>query len=90
MKFCHDCGKELEDDVTKCPECGYMFNDVEADVATMGVLAVVFGAAGGLLGLILGIIGLSTYKKEGNRRNCKGGIALFFVWVVIIIIMALT
>ena len=54
------------------------------ETSTFGVLAIVFGALGGFLGLVFGIIGLSTYKNPSNRRNCGIGIGLWIAWMIIL------
>lgn len=58
--------------------------------STYGILSIVFGALGGWLGLVFGIIGLNTYKRPENRRKCVIGICLWGVWVVLLIIVGLS
>ena len=50
--------------------------------AGLGVCAIVFSALGGWLGLVLSIIGLSTYKNAGNRAMCKVGLGICIGWFV--------
>ena len=51
--------------------------------ATLGVLAIVFGALGGWLGLVLSIVGLCTYQSPEHKNKCKIGLGLFIGWVVL-------
>ncbi|MFA6865997.1 MAG: hypothetical protein WCR54_00600 [Clostridia bacterium] len=92
MKYCNKCGKEIENEAVVCPFCGCQVAEMQVEESsTMGILSIVFGALGGWLGLVLGIIGLTKYKIAKNRKNCKIGIGLFCAWVVgyIIIIVSM-
>lgn len=88
MKYCEKCGAEIRDDAVVCPNCGCQARGLEKqESSVIGILAIVFGALGGWIGLVLGIVGLKTYKNETYRKYCKIGIILFCVWVVIDIIL---
>ncbi len=93
MKYCQNCGAKIEENIEYCPFCGHPVREVVAqdnhsdENTVYGILAIVFGALGGWLGLVFGIIGLSTYKDPKNRKNCKIGIGLFIAWVVLYIIL---
>lgn len=96
MKYCRFCGGEMEDDNQFCPSCGKsvetnfdQLNKVQEkpESSGLGIASIVFGALGGFLGLIFGIIGLSSYKDPKNRRNCKIGIGLFIGWIILYIII---
>jgi len=96
MKYCSKCGKELNDETEYCPYCGAeqyaavsrpSEETAQNESSTLGVLSIVFGALGGLLGLVLSIIGLSTYKNETNRTYCKIGLGLCCMWVFILVIV---
>ena len=54
---------------------------------TLGVLAIVFSALGGFLGLILAIIGLLHYKQEPGKKKCKTALIILGIWFAIIIII---
>lgn len=90
MKYCPRCGNQIDDNAVICPFCGVQVMPAVQQIpetSTMGILAIVFGALGGWLGLLFGIIGLCTNKEANNRRNCKIGIGLFCAWIVIDIII---
>lgn len=90
MKFCQKCGAQIDDNAVVCPHCGCQTSDLKVEkeeTSTYGILAIVFGALGGWLGLVFGILGLKTYKNETYRKYCKIGIGLFVAWVVIAVIM---
>lgn len=95
MKYCQNCGAKLDENVDFCPFCGHPTSDVvtepvsKDDSSVIGILAIVFGALGGWLGLVFGIIGLVMYKEPKNRKNCKIGIGLFIGWVVVAIIIVI-
>ncbi len=54
---------------------------------TFAILSVVFGALGGLLGLIFGIIVLSGTKDKADRKKAIIGIALFSMWMIVTLII---
>lgn len=89
MKYCSKCGAELDDDAVVCTKCGCQ---AQAEInkqepKALGILAIIFGALGGLLGLILGIVGICICKEPVNKRNCIIGMCLFGVWVLAAIII---
>jgi len=78
----------IAEEAIVCPFCGCQVGDVSVpETSTLGILSIIFGAMGGFVGLVLGVIGLINYKIDSNRRNCKIGIGLFCVWFVISIII---
>jgi hypothetical protein len=105
MKYCSHCGAEVADDAVICPKCGCQVGQLapapapEAPVRveeesktplTLGILAIIFGALGGWLGLVLGIIGLCIDKKKRYTGLNAAGIILFIVWGIIYIIILVT
>lgn len=90
MKYCEKCGAQIRDESVVCPYCGCTVRGAEEEEdSTIATLAIVFGALGGWLGLVLGLVGLSKYKSEKYRKQCKIGIILFVVWVVLGVIIAI-
>jgi len=90
MKYCKHCGKEINAAAVVCPYCGCQTEEVPPQPAEsngIGIAAIIFGALGGWLGLLFGIVGLCTYKTEKNKKNCKIGIGLFIGWTIIWIII---
>ncbi len=91
MKYCSHCGAEAEDDAAFCVKCGRSLGSSNktqpAESPIFGILSIVFGALGGWLGLIFGIIGLSSYKEQNNKSMCKIGIGLFIGWMVILFLL---
>ena len=94
--FCKNCGEQLPDDANVCPKCGTSVRQENSqnepvvqnqESSAIGILSIVFGALGGFLGLIFGIIGIATYKKPENKKKCYIGIGLFCAWIVIDIIL---
>lgn len=87
MKYCSHCGAEVNDEAVVCVKCGCSLGPIkQVESNVWGILSIVFGALGGWLGLVFGIIGLCTYKDESNRKKCKIGIGLVLGWVVLAII----
>ncbi len=95
MKYCTKCGAELVDEAVVCTKCGCIVDPSfqmqqtqkpEKESKAIGILAIVFGALGGIAGLILSIVGICIYKEPANRRNCYIGLGLFIAWIFIFII----
>ena len=96
--FCSNCGEpaiEVENDVQPKVEF-HQTENMQSDNSqqnespTIGILAIVFGALGGLLGLIFSIVGLSTYSNPTYRSYCKIGLWLVVGWAAISIIVSCT
>lgn len=89
MKYCPHCGAEVSDNAFVCTKCGSTLdnnqtnNSVSTESSVIGILAIVFSALGGCLGLIFAIIGLCTYKESKNRRYCFIALGIFAAWFVI-------
>lgn len=86
--FCSKCGKTLGPDtqtnyITPQNTNTYAQNAQTQETSTIGILAIIFGAMGGWLGLLFAIIGLCIYKKPENKQKCYIGLGLFLAWVVI-------
>ena len=71
------------------------FSTLESEVSTkpedqtLGVLAIVFSALGGVLGLILAIIGLLHYKQAPGKKKCITALIILAIWVGIIVVLYL-
>lgn len=57
------------------------------ETSTIGILSIIFGALGGWLGLVFGIMGLAKYKKKSNRILSAIGLSLFLFWILLYIIL---
>lgn len=99
MKFCSKCGAEINDEAVVCPKCGCetelgrqnrLPQSSSSGAKVCGILSVVFGALGGWLGLVFGIICLAIDKDKKYRILGIVGISLFAVWIIIFIIVAST
>lgn len=96
MKYCSKCGAELLDEAVVCPKCGceteYGIDQKEKakqiedsnGAKTFGILSLIFGALGGALGLIFGIVCIKKDKTGKYKPMGIIGIVLFAIWVVII------
>lgn len=98
MKYCSNCGAPIEDDAKFCPSCGAKCEGTDVyesstpnkkssdSCKVFGILSIVFGALGGWLGVLFGIIGLCKDKEKKYKTLYVIGISLFAVWFVILII----
>ncbi|MDO5330831.1 MAG: zinc-ribbon domain-containing protein [Bacillota bacterium] len=101
MPYCPKCGKEYEEGTVFCPSCGNKVGGYSNDQFTassdyptstsapkvLGILSIVFGALGGWIGLVLGIIGLCIDRERRYRTYNIVGICLFLGWVLIYFII---
>ena len=98
--FCSNCGKEIREDDAFCPYCGMKQNSTvensninlsstessdEKTARTCGILSIVFGCLGGIIGIILGIVGLSKAKKKENIQLNWIGISIGIAILIITI-----
>jgi hypothetical protein len=101
MKFCSHCGSEVADDAVVCPKCGCQVGEMKVTTPNsapsesrapqvLGILSVVFGALGGWLGLLFGIIGLAVDKDKKYKNLNITGMCLFGAWLIIWIIVFAT
>lgn len=101
-KFCPECGKALSESANVCPECGYSFtnnNNVNPAAIYNGenyglsIAGLVCSFLVPILGLIFGIIALSSNKGKQNSAKNFGLAATIISSVImaislIIILMA--
>lgn len=88
--YCQHCGSQINDNAVVCPNCGCQVKELimqPVERPVIGYLALIFGILGGWIGLLMGVIGLATYKEPKNRKNCKIGIGLFVAWIVVYVII---
>ncbi len=92
--YCKNCGKEIDDNSIYCSHCGarqdysqntYLYVGFENKV--WGILSIVFAFLMPVLGIVFGVIGLSTYKDQENRKLCKIGIGIVIAEFVLAIIL---
>lgn len=83
MKFCKQCGYEMEDSSSFCPNCGTpakeenrSFNPVPL---ILGILGILFGWLFALIGHILSIIGIVLGVKE---YKCSGSVSGLIVSII--------
>ncbi|HRX14446.1 MAG TPA: zinc ribbon domain-containing protein [Eubacteriales bacterium] len=90
MKYCEKCGSEIQDEAVVCPNCGCATTKIIKEGKAIGICAIIFGALGGLIGLVLGIVGLNVYKERANRINSAIGLGLFCLWAVVWIVIRIS
>lgn len=60
---------------------------VQSESKAIAILALIFSILGGWLGLLFAIIGLATYKEDGNRSMCKAALGIFIAEIIIVVII---
>lgn len=92
MKYCSKCGKELMDEAVICVGCGCPVNSTPsvntqktqpAETSGMVTGAIICAFLLPIVGLILGIIGVSKYSDPQLKQKSKGAIFLSLgMWVI--------
>lgn len=91
MAFCKNCGKEISDQTTSCPNCGAVQN------ATQQPTVVDNGGIGwGLLGCCIPIVGLILFLvwKDNKPKTAKAagigalvGVILCVLYYIIVVVI---
>lgn len=102
MKYCKNCGKELEDDIAYCPKCGCETNNTPQDYTHvyqhesdgLAKAALILAFLLPVIGFVLGIIGAVTYKTKQykNESACAAILSIVvpgFIVAVYFLIIAL-
>ena len=83
MKYCQKCGNQVMDEAIICPACGcavaaeaYQMKRAATETPGLATCAVAFSFLSPIVGIILGIIGLSKYTTETYRRKCSSAIVI--------------
>ena len=94
MKYCQNCGTQLEDNAYVCPTCGMRTDPVSAPVPTsttntFAVVGFILAFFMPILGLIFSIIGLSKVKEcnSGKGLAVAGIIISAAEWIIGIILV---
>ena len=97
-KFCSKCGASMNGDATTVPNYGYTPQPTpvqgygyqqyqKPESKALAICSIVFAVFFPLVGLICGIIGMSTYKDETNRKMSIIGLVISVVIIIIYIIL---
>ena len=94
MKYCKNCGSQLDDNAVVCNRCGTSLSAVQEEKGHHGM-----GIAGFILsllsiqplGLIFSIIGLVMAKKNGYKKGLAvAGLVISIIYMVIEIILLIS
>ncbi len=94
MKYCKNCGTQLDDNAYVCPTCGMRTDPVSAPVPTsttntFAIVGFILAFFMPLLGLIFSIIGLNKVKEcnSGKGLAIAGIIISVAEWIIGIIVV---
>lgn len=93
MKFCANCGKEIDEKAVVCVHCGCAVKDNTAQVQAnapqeeenknLANCALGFAFLIPIVGLILGIMGTVKYKTQKLKNQCIAAIPVsLVVWAI--------
>lgn len=89
MKYCKNCGKEIDDAAVICPNCGVQQEKMQSDVVDSGSIG--WGALGcciPVVGLILFLVWKDQKPKTAKMAGIGAlisvaGVALFYIVIAI-------
>ena len=92
--FCPNCGLELHPQAVICPRCGYQpdaqrsfyqgnYGQPAQEGSGFAIAALICAFLIPLVGLVLGIVGLSKYREGTYRKMCIWAIVLApILWIL--------
>ena len=90
MKYCQKCGNEIMDEAVICPKCGCATGALESKKAeNTGLITagLIFAWLMPIVGLIIGIVGTSSYTDPALKSRAKAvilvSICAFFAYFFI-------
>ncbi len=88
--YCKNCGQEINDDATFCPNCGTPCNaNLNVQVNNSSDKPIKGKGIGILLGLLLGLIGLILALCLGDEDAKKGGLIGFLIDLGVSIVISI-
>ena len=90
MKYCENCGKEINDNAVVCPGCGVSTIAQQTAVPvtqnekpTTAIMALGFAFLIPILGIIFGIVGISKYNDPKLKKQCIIAIPIAIVVIIV-------
>lgn len=87
MKFCKNCGKEIDDAAVVCPNCGVQQEQLKADQDSGSIGWGILGCCIPLVGLILFLVWKDQKPKTAKAAGI-GALVCVIAYVVLYILMA--
>lgn len=88
MAFCHNCGKEIDNQAVICPHCGVQQNNPSAkDTGSIGWG--VLGCCIPLVGLILFLVWKDTQPKNAKKAGLGALISVIAVVVLYVLLFVI-
>lgn len=100
MKYCQNCGTELNDLQTRCPDCGEFYVNRRENAARSYAVNDEGGFLWGLLGFCVPVAGLVLYlvwkdERPNNARaagigalvNVVGGIVFYILFLFLAVLL---
>lgn len=92
MKYCSNCGKEVDDNAYVCPNCGCKIDGQKSggSLSTLSIVGFIFAFVFPVVGLILSIIAHNNAKRDGDEKSrgfSKAGIIISACLIAFIVII---
>ena len=95
-KYCANCGTEIKEGMTRCPNCSKSFVEEKKETNAMAIAGLICAFLFPLLGLIFSIVGLKKSKELNNGKEMSvvgivvSSLALVFALIVMIFVFIFT
>ena len=100
MIYCSECGKQIDENQSSCPNCGVLLNNhifvqspkavQSTDIVENGSIAIcamIFSFLFPPIGIVLGILGLNKQRNKTNLNLCKAAIIISFILTIVYVII---
>ena len=100
MIYCSECGKQIDQNQSSCPNCGALLNHhifkqfpnavQSTDIVENGSIAIcamIFSFLFPPMGIVLGILGLKKQRSKTNINLCKTAIVISVILAIVYVII---
>ena len=100
MIYCSECGKQIDENQSSCPNCGVLLNNhifvqspkavQSTDIVENGSIAIcamIFSFLFPPIGVVLGILGLKKQRSKTNINLCKTAIVISVILTIVDVVI---
>ncbi len=100
MIYCSECGKQIDQNQSSCPNCGALLNShifvqsskavQSTDIVENGsitICAMIFSFLFPPMGIVLGILGLKKQRSKTNINLCKTAIVISVILTIVYVVI---
>ncbi len=100
MIYCSECGKQIDENQSSCPNCGVLLNNhifvqspragQSTDIVENGSIAIcamIFSFLFPPIGVVLGILGLNKQRSKTNINLCRTAIVISVILTIVYVVI---